>query len=406
MKILFVETGTTGFGGSFQSLLSTLYALKNSTVLPRVAFLNEPVYYNDLIDGGYSVYRLRDPLYSRESRLLQRRVLEKLRVLLRSRLVVADAYLEVLFHLPTISRLCRLVNQHGVDVVHMNTDVGRDFFGYWVGRFARVPVVFHLRSRDNTGLSASKLRLLHGSGRISFIAISEFVRRSNAEEGLDPNRVHVVHNAMIGEHSERSDPAHRSGDKASDRRSGHERVLFVGRLVPWKGADTLVRAFGRIIKAGIDARLCIVGTGPQEAELHSLVAQQCLGDRVSFLGYQPNPEALMESSDLVVVPSINEPFGRVVLEAFHSLTPVVASNSGGIPELIQDEINGLLFAAHDDEDLARQMYRVLTDADLAASLALAARQIVRQRFGQELYAERLEAIYTRAMDSAKRRLTE
>lgn len=405
MRILFVETGTTGFGGSFQSLLSTLHALKRDAVWPIAAFLNEPVYCKVLMASGYSVYRLRDPVYSTDSGKLLRRVLEKSRYFFRSHLLSLGPYFEALVHLRTIHRLCRLVKQHGVSVVHMNTDVGRDFFGYWVGRFAQVPVVFHLRSRDNSGLSATKLRLLHSSRTISFVAISEFVRRSNARVGLNPDRIHVVHNASIREYSEGSILSNEKDEVFIDGHPGRLRVLFVGRLVSWKGADTLVSAFYNLTKTELNAMLYIVGSGPQEASLRRRVIEHGLGDRVSFLGYQANPEAYMRMSDLVVVPSINEPFGRVVLEAFHAYTPVVASNSGGIPELIEHGNNGLLFEPHNHEDLARQMHRVLTNPSLAKSLAKAARQTLRERFGQELYAHRLWLVYTRAIGSAESRKT-
>jgi hypothetical protein len=120
------------------------------------------------------------------------------------------------------------------------------------------------------------------------------------------------------------------------------RVLFVGRLHKAKGVDVALAAFGRLHAAG--AHLVLVGDGPERPALEAEAARLGLADRVRFVGFLPHHRvpAALSNADVLVVPSVYEELGRVVLEAMQVGLPVVATATGGIPEVIHDGLNGFL----------------------------------------------------------------
>jgi glycosyltransferase involved in cell wall biosynthesis len=160
---------------------------------------------------------------------------------------------------------------------------------------------------------------------------------------------------------------------------------YVGRLVPEKGLLTLIDAFAR---AGCDhARLVLIGSGPMEEQLRRAAADLGLGERVRFVGFVPHVEVprWLSALDAMVLPSETqanwrEQFGRVVLEAMACGTPVLGSDSGEIPVLINDTGGGLTFHERDADDLARQIRRLAGEPALRRSLADAGRAAVTERY--------------------------
>jgi glycosyltransferase involved in cell wall biosynthesis len=143
-----------------------------------------------------------------------------------------------------------------------------------------------------------------------------------------------------------------------------DRITFVGRLVGEKGIGTLVDALKRL---SVPAELDIVGEGPLLPMLRAAMEREATSKRVNLLGYLP-PERIREvlvRSGLLVTPSIwEEPLGLVVLEAMACGVPVVASSVGGIPEIVQHNVNGLLVKPGDADALARAITRIIDDPRL------------------------------------------
>jgi glycosyltransferase involved in cell wall biosynthesis len=213
-------------------------------------------------------------------------------------------------------------------------------------------------------------RLLHLAGHTGlFVAPSHFLADKMAVCGLDRERLAVQPNFLDLAAFDR-DLAAACGNGVGRRPDGP--LLFFGRLVPEKGADTLIAAVGRVPAA----RLLIAGDGPERARLEALAAAGAPG-RVSFLGHQ-SPGALLAilaGASAVVVPSLwyeNCPY--TILEAFAARQAVVASRIGGIPELIQDGEDGLLFQPGDVAGLADRIGALLASGQYGEHLGKRARQ--------------------------------
>lgn len=174
-----------------------------------------------------------------------------------------------------------------------------------------------------------------------------------------------------------------------------ERLIFhIGRMVPEKGAGVLLEAMP-ILRKRHPVKLVVGGTGPYLDELkrraHELgVAQHCY-----FAGWLPDAtvHALYRFADVAVVPSTYEPFGIVALEAMGRGTPVVVSDTGGLGETVQHEVNGLKALPGHVQSLAEQIDRLLSDRDLAARLAAEGLRQVRERYTWEKVAEATAEVY-------------
>jgi colanic acid/amylovoran biosynthesis glycosyltransferase len=180
-------------------------------------------------------------------------------------------------------------------------------------------------------------------------------------------------------------------------------VLSVGTLCAKKGFEYVVRACRRLADRGIAFECVVVGDGPDRGRLEALVRFLDLGGRVTLAPYMPQEElrGLFQRAAVFTLPCIFPLDGNVdviplvIQEAMAMGRPVVSTPISGIPELIEDGVNGLLAPEKDDEALAEALAALLTDAQLAARLGAAGRETVRSRFDVAVNAGELAAILRR-----------
>jgi colanic acid/amylovoran biosynthesis glycosyltransferase len=191
--------------------------------------------------------------------------------------------------------------------------------------------------------------------------------------------------------------------------SGEARLLFIGRQVPCKGLDVLLRALARLPDRPA-VRLDVIGEGPQEGENRALAARLGIDRRVVFHGARPRAavRAALDLAQLVVVPSRTdetgaaEALGNATKEAQAVGVPVVATTNGGIPETIPPEHRHELVPENDDMALAARIAAVLGDAPSWEGKARHARRWVEQNFGWEALGRRLGAVYAELVEEANR----
>lgn len=191
------------------------------------------------------------------------------------------------------------------------------------------------------------------------IAVSHALRERVLELGISPDKVIVQHNGVDGERfrlQDRCEVRLRLG-LAPDRPV----VLYVGNWVAEKGVDVLVRAFARLSEEGNKSiQLALVGSGPLEPALRELVKQHSLEDQVRFCGRKSHAEIpdWMAACDVFCLPSLREGCPNVILEALSSGRPVVASQVGGVPELLSNE-TGVMVEAGNADALAKSLRSAL-----------------------------------------------
>lgn len=207
--------------------------------------------------------------------------------------------------------------------------------------------------------------------------------------GLAADRVQIVYNAVPRSPLAQADRAALRAELGLPLEA--PLLVTVGRLTPVKGVDVAIRALEHLP----DAVLIVVGEGEQRAELEALAAPW--GERVRFVGQQPNDRALrfVRAADIFVLSSYTEGLSHVLLEALSVGTPAVATAVGGNPEVLADGVNGLLVPPGDPRALAAAIERLLADPDLAGRIAGAGRARSAD-FDWERTVAQTEAILARA----------
>ena len=205
----------------------------------------------------------------------------------------------------------------------------------------------------------------------------------------------VVHNGIAGSPvNEDHRAAARSEFGAGDSCVG----IMVARIDGKKGHGTLLKSVKRLDDPQRILKLWIVGDGAERAAAESQAAQLDLGpDRVRFLGRRSDIDRLLEAADFFVLPSDIEGLPLSILEAMSHGLAIVASNVGGVPEIIHDDMNGLLVPAGDDTALASAIWQMATDVDLRRRLGDAARARANTTFSLQAMVEKYDRVYGGAL---------
>ena len=293
----------------------------------------------------------------------------------------------------TIARLAAALRSARPDVVQLHGEAGL-FWGLPAARLAGAPhivsLVYQNYPESKAKMRAARLLLPRAH---AVIAGSESIRAFAVSSlGAPASRTRVIHCGIDVETFTR--PERLPVRDATNAR----RLVTVGRLVPRKGHAVAIAALGEVVRGRPDAELVIVGEGPERAALERLAAASGLGRHVSFAGTVWPTREVLRGADLFLFPSLDEPQGLALLEAAATGVPIVASRTGGIPEMV-DESSAVLVPPGDAAALGSAIVRLLADPERRAALAeQAARRV--HRFDIRPIASRYEALYS---DLAARR---
>jgi glycosyltransferase involved in cell wall biosynthesis len=224
------------------------------------------------------------------------------------------------------------------------------------------------------------------------VAVSRAIVHKIAEERPSSVPVSLVHNGVDLARYDRTEACCTLAEDYG-LAPGAQIVGVVGRLEPEKGHPTLIDAWPRVLRTVPDACLLIVGEGSRREALEHQVAELGIGSRVIFTGRRDDVPAVTAALDVAVLPSYREAQGLTILEAMALSRPVVASNVGGIPEMVEDGRTGLLVPPHEPEALAAAITRLLVDHPLADMLARAGHDLVHERFCLEMMVRSIEDLY-------------
>jgi glycosyltransferase involved in cell wall biosynthesis len=170
---------------------------------------------------------------------------------------------------------------------------------------------------------------------------------------------------------------------------------YVGRLEPVKGVAYFVEAARAVAERNPHARFVVVGDGAERGALERAAAP--LGDRMAFLGFRNDVPDLMAALDVLVLPSLNEGMGRVLVEAAAAGTPVIASKVGGVPDIVRDGETGFLVAPGDANAIAEAALTLVDRSDQRERFGEAARVAVAPKFCLNAMVAGIEAEYMRLM---------
>jgi glycosyltransferase involved in cell wall biosynthesis len=276
--------------------------------------------------------------------------------------------------------LCGLLRDLDIHILHTH-NISSQYYAKIAGMIARTPIlVFHQHNCPTT--LQLRLRSLEPFFKQPdlIVAVSHEMKRAlTAIHSIAHDQVVVIHNG--------------TGDSGRDSWCTEGNTVFtVTRLVPEKGLTYLIDAMIKVKDRIPDVKLLILGDGPCRKELEEQAARNGLRDTISFMGFQQYPETLYDKCDVFVLPSMEEGFGLALIEAMSYGKPVVATHVGGIPEVVQDGISGILVPARDPTALANALLNVLSDNGLRRKLALEGKRRS-QMFGINKTVNEIENAY-------------
>ena len=287
-----------------------------------------------------------------------------------------------------VKELRRILHRTKPDILHIHSAKAG-----LIGRLAvlfikrpKVVLTFHsfvfderVGKRRRVLISWIERRLLAVTDRI--LAVSKALKiELRSKMGLRDDMITVIPNGVV------------FSDILKPERDG-TRIGTVSRLAPQKGLDIFLKSAALVHAKIPAARFVIVGDGPQKTELEMLAAELGIRDRVEFMGYRQDVISIIAGFDVFVLASTWETFGLTLVEALSQEVPVVASNVGGIPEIVDGTSTGLLAETGNPESFAEQICRLLNDKELAERLARNGCRSVRAQFGAELMVKRTQEIY-------------
>lgn len=213
-----------------------------------------------------------------------------------------------------------------------------------------------------------------------FIAVSEFLKQKLVQYGLDENKISVVHNPID---SSKYEPNYNSG----------KYFLYFGRIEKIKGIKSMIEA---AIKSNIDLK--IVGDGNERDKLENEYQQN---PKIQFLGFKSGNDLkfLIQKSLVTICPSIcYDIFPTSILESFAYGKPVIGSNIGGIPELVENDINGYLYTPGNIDQLSLIMNEFKKNPKLSYNLGINGRRKVEEKFNKSIYYDKVMKIYSECLN--------
>jgi glycosyltransferase involved in cell wall biosynthesis len=316
-----------------------------------------------------------------------------------SAIAKASTPVSIVHEIPTIGdldislgfRLVNLIRRIQPDIFHIHSRRGADIWGAAAARIMRIPAVL-TRRVDNPEpkiLCRFKYRSFH-----QVIAISDKIAGVLTAQGVDPHRIAVIRSAVDAE--QYAIPCNEKWFGHEFQIQGHPPVIgVIAQLIERKGHRDLIEAMPRIIHSHPDARFLFFGKGPEKAALKELCRLRNVQSHVFFAGFRDNIERILPCLTLVVHPAKMEGLGVALLQASAAGVPIVACKAGGIPEVVEDGMNGLLVPPSSPESLAHAICRILKDPELGKRLGDNGRQRIAGRFSIDLMVQEYMAVYRR-----------
>jgi N-acetyl-alpha-D-glucosaminyl L-malate synthase BshA len=288
--------------------------------------------------------------------------------------------------------------REGLDLMHVHYAIPHATSA-WVARKMMapdrdLPIVTTLHGTDITlvGLHPS----FHAITRFSIMrsqgltAVSDFLREETIRDfAVPPNRIRVIPNFIdIDTWRPDKEPCHR----ATLAPGGEKIVMHVSNFRPVKRVEDVIDVFARICEK-VDARLVLIGDGPERPRAMDRAEELGVTPRILFLGKHASVDELLACADLFLLPSETESFGLAALEAMACGAPVVASRVGGLPEVVVHGESGYLFPVGSVEEMAAAGIEILLDADHHKALSEAGRQVAVERFSATSVVPLYEAFY-------------
>ncbi len=308
------------------------------------------------------------------------------------------------YDLALATRMAEVAQLYDLDLLHVHYAIPHSVSALLARQMSesngrRLPFVTTLHGTDITLVGAdpgylpiTKFGIEQSDGVTS---ISHFLRTKTIETFNVQRPIEVITNFVNCDLYQRRSESYET-NRARYASPDERLIVHLSNFRPVKRVLDVVEIFARVAER-TPARLMLIGDGPERSEAERLVHRHGLQHRVHFLGKQDSVHELLPLADVMLMPSQLESFGLAALEAMACNVPTIATNVGGIPELIDDGVTGLLFAVGAVEDMAAAALTLFADQDRLTAMSIAGREAAQARYCTTLIIPLYEKYYERVI---------
>ncbi len=297
----------------------------------------------------------------------------------------------------SVSRLKGIIGREGIDIVHTNTNYDRTA-GAIAARLAGARHVANVHSYHSIAHNLTH-RLRNRYWTDAFIALGEGAKEILIQDGIPHGKIDIVRLGLDPKTNARSNELRARARAEFGVGDGDILVGNVGRLVPFKGQEYLLRSFAALSAAHPAAKLMIVGDGELDGALRRQAAELSPGGRVIFTGFRDDIPSLYSAMDVYAHSSVEgggETFPFAVLQALAYGLPVVVTDVGEVGAMVEEGTTGFAVPDRDEKVFADALGRFLSDAALRETMGREGRELMMKKFTSAVMASAVEEVYRRA----------
>ena len=311
------------------------------------------------------------------------------------------------YDLALATRMAEVAELHSLDLLHVHYAIPHSVSALLARqmlatRGRHLPFITTLHGTDITlvGLDRSYLPItrfgIDESDGVT--AISSHLRERTRENLGISREIEVIRNFVNCDFYIRN-PELVAQQRPRFAKAEERLLVHLSNFRPVKRVLDVIEVFARVARV-LPARLLMIGDGPDRSAAEFLALRLGIGDRVDFVGKQENVNELLPLADLMLMPSEMESFGLAALEAMACRVPAVATRVGGVPELIDDGVNGLLFDVGDVDSMAEGAISILSDPALLERMSTASRRTAQDHFCASRIIPLYERYYERIVNES------
>lgn len=284
-----------------------------------------------------------------------------------------------------LARLMKSAIREQPALIHANTNFASEYAGL-LAKWLKIPTIGHIRDIEPLGRMGQYT--IRQNTRL--IAISDAVTRYLIEEHIPETQIVRIYDGVdLRQYVPISQPP------------PPERFIIgiIGQIGTRKGHVYLLEAVKRLLPHHPNLHVWIIGKEPQHSaeqyaeQLQHIVEHTGMRQQVEFLGFRTDIPAILAQIDVLALPSLQEPFGKIVIEAMAMGKPVVASRVGGVPEIVEDGVTGILIPPADAAALASALRKLIANRDTRETMGREGRQRVEKLFSLEENVRQTEHLY-------------
>ncbi|HHT9125413.1 MAG TPA: glycosyltransferase [Candidatus Brocadiia bacterium] len=369
-----------GIGGAEKSTLTLLRGMKDTTF--------------DLIVASFVRYREPQGEFIEEAKKLG----------IAARIITTKKkcrfMLSELFR--NLFNLCHLLRKENIKLLHTH-GYKTDIIGLLAAKILNIPIVSTAHGWTACSRNVKLYEFLDSLALRFFdrvIAVSDGMKDRLLESHIPPKKIVMIHNAIELKASTGTPALAGVGllltkpfKDSFNLNNDNKLIGAIGRLSIEKGFGYFLEAGKEVISRYPQARLLVVGEGPERQNLEILAERLAIKDKTIFCGFQKDISKIYSILDVVVLSSLTEGLPQTLLEALVHEKPVVATRVGGVPELIKDGETGILVDPKDSLKLANGILKILNNPEEAKNLAIRGRKLVNEKFNSKSMCEKLGKLY-------------